>query len=135
MLANIQNIIINDMKYRFIPLPYARETPINAEVKVIDNDSGTLFLCAIMNMAIEILSTISIRTVEPVGKSCATPVLKKLPSAKNPEVYPTIVSNIPLFFLIIFPDIKGPEETERLFPAVNATSINTNSRIIKSSIN
>ncbi len=88
-----------------------------------------------MNIPIDILSTISIRTVEVVGKSCATPVLKKLPSAKNPDAYPRIVSSIPVFFLIIFPDINGPDETERLFPAVKATRINTNSKIIKSSIN
>ncbi len=36
-----------------------------------------------------------------------------------------MVSVIPLFLRTILPEINGPEETERLLPAVSATSINT----------
>ncbi len=39
--------------------PYAKLTPNNADVNVIDKDSGTRFLWAIKNMTMDIENTIN----------------------------------------------------------------------------
>ncbi len=73
ILATIQNAIIRSIKEISTAPPYANVTPISAEVKVIDNDSGTRFLCAIIKIPVDIVNTITKRIVSPNGKIFSIP--------------------------------------------------------------